>query len=92
MRYQLKAEAIIKAEAELEQRVQRLRPWSYPQVHGYKRIVPNEFFTLMKVYFNMRKYERSCCCERVGKPFGVIDWRAPCRVFGCSWILLSIRN
>jgi len=32
-----------------------------------KRVVPTGFFTLMKVYFNMRKYKRSRCCERVGK-------------------------
>ena len=32
-----------------------------------KRIVPASFFVLMKVYFNMRRYRRSHCPERVGK-------------------------
>ena len=32
-----------------------------------KRIVPTGFFVLMKVYFNMRRYRRSRCPERVGK-------------------------
>ena len=32
-----------------------------------KRVVPTGFFTLMKVYFNMRRYKRSRCSERVGK-------------------------
>ena len=32
-----------------------------------KRVVPTGFFVLLKVYFNMRKYRRSRCHERVGK-------------------------
>jgi len=32
-----------------------------------KRVVPTGFFVLMKVYFNMRRYRRSRCPERVGK-------------------------
>jgi len=32
-----------------------------------KRVVPNGFFVLMKVYFNTRRYRRSRCHERVGK-------------------------
>ena len=32
-----------------------------------KREVPTGFFVLMKVYFNMRRYRRSRCPERVGK-------------------------
>jgi len=32
-----------------------------------KRVVPTRFFVLMKVYFNMRRYRRSRCHERIGK-------------------------
>lgn len=32
-----------------------------------KRVIPTHFFVLIKVYFNLRKYRRSRCCERVGK-------------------------
>lgn len=32
-----------------------------------KRVVPTRFFTLMKVYFNTRRYSRSRCRERIGK-------------------------
>lgn len=32
-----------------------------------KRIVPGRYFTLMKVYFNTRKYHRSRIRERIGK-------------------------
>jgi hypothetical protein len=40
------------------------------RIRGYievKRVVPTEFFILMKVYFNTRRYKRSRCPERVGK-------------------------
>ena len=32
-----------------------------------KRVVPTRFFVLLKVYFNLRRYKRSRCQERVGK-------------------------
>lgn len=32
-----------------------------------KRIVPEKYFTLLKVYLNTRKYHRSRIPERVGK-------------------------
>ena len=32
-----------------------------------KRVVPTEFFVLMKVYFNTKRYRRSRCIERAGK-------------------------
>ena len=32
-----------------------------------KRIIPVDFFVLLKVYFNMRRYKRSRCKERIGK-------------------------
>lgn len=32
-----------------------------------KRIIPTDFFILLKVYFNMRRYKRSRCKERIGK-------------------------
>jgi hypothetical protein len=32
-----------------------------------KRVVPTDFFVLMKVYFNTKRYRRSRCPERVGK-------------------------
>lgn len=32
-----------------------------------KRVVPSQFFVLMKVYFNTRRYRRSRCKERIGK-------------------------
>ena len=32
-----------------------------------KRVVPEKYFTLMKVYFNTKKYQRSRIPERVGK-------------------------
>jgi hypothetical protein len=32
-----------------------------------KRIIPANFFALLKVYFNTRKYKRSRCKERIGK-------------------------
>jgi hypothetical protein len=32
-----------------------------------KRIIPTDFFALLKVYFNTRRYKRSRCKERIGK-------------------------
>ena len=32
-----------------------------------KRVIPTNFFALLKVYFNTRKYKRSRCKERIGK-------------------------
>jgi hypothetical protein len=32
-----------------------------------KRIIPPDFFILLKVYFNTRRYKRSRCKERIGK-------------------------
>jgi len=32
-----------------------------------KRVIPKHFFVLLKVYFNLRRYRRSRCDERVGK-------------------------
>jgi hypothetical protein len=32
-----------------------------------KRIIPTQFFVLMKVFYNTRRYKRSRCKERIGK-------------------------
>jgi len=32
-----------------------------------KRVIPAQFFVLLKVYFNTRRYKRSRCKERIGK-------------------------
>ena len=42
-----------------------------------KRVVPENFFVLLKVYFNTRSYRRSRCPERIGKsPFELLTGEA----------------
>jgi len=42
-----------------------------------KRVIPAQFFVLLKVYFNTRSYRRSRCKERIGKsPLEILTGKA----------------
>lgn len=66
--FQQQLKKIKKASSMVENLNGRIR--SYIEV---KRVIPANFFVLMKVYFNLRRYKRSRCEERKGKsPFELL--------------------
>ena len=55
-------EGVKRASSLVENLNGRLRPYM-----NLKRMVPEKFLTLLKVYFNTKRYRRSRKAERVGK-------------------------